>query len=1451
MFVSRAYRHFIFLFALIALISCTERSPDNPSTAASGPNHHVPDSPARSVIQSAISHSTCGDGVVDGTCAGTGEPCTCGADGTCGNGDDDLSNCTGGSPSCTTTEECDWGLWSENGAPTEDIVTGLCDATSPYDFNLCNTNADCSGSCDTVMENPMDMVVDGDYAYMVDDGHGLWVLDLSAYHSSLDPTDIKVNCTYLPSGSYNANAIQKLGDYLYVSFGHTGVSLFDIATLQSITTTGSSLSSCSSAEIDSQDTVFSSDIAVYNDILYVADSGNGLKRYQIAYSSGVPYISTACNEYTTYAAFSVEVLSNKAFISTGMAPTSYIVELDASVSCGSNLTYINDDSLSGYPGRLYKYGSYVYITNADTSTSADTFLAYSTSSCTASSCGPALTYSMSPQNSAIGEPQVVSLGSEISYSGRTKLLIPTVGYVSGFFNDSGWGGLEAVNPYNFSSGYYGGYQSTVDSGNPVIWTVRHDGDRLIELLNGNYGGTSGLAFLDITALGNSDLDPDACRRDCAAPHCGDGITDAGEDCDRGTSDTASCNYDGGTGTYACTARVCGDGYVNSAVEDCDTTSDTSTCNYDGGAGLAACTYSTCGDGYANAADSETCDDGDTGSCAGPCNSTCTGLYTHTCGNSTTECGEACDDGNTTDCDGCSADCTVSETGCGDGVICGSEVCDDGDTDNRTAGCNTDCTGAPAATCGNGVVEFPETCDSGSDNGTTTSSADYCNMACSDFCEEEPSGAGQHIQDSWAWIQTMGGTNDYNGAVDVVMDSEGNSYVVGKFGRFDNIFPGCDFDDFNSGYSAGFVAKINMRGVCQWLVHVPEGGGNNGVMGVDILEGSTTADDVIYITGYIHGSASFEPTVTGVGPFSYSCPNTSSMWCSFLARLDYSDTSNPDLEPPKFAWAKLAGNGGASGETGVVVRSTNPTTEDVVVLFSGAFLDPYTGVESAATTPDCLAVGSSSPASSLIPCKNGVGGYTLAKFDKHGERYWAIPLYISIRNTTLATQGVSWPTSNGMEMDQLGQIYVAGYYGGSNGAIGCSATQTVSTLPGYCSGGECGSGSGPCHLPPSTGNIEGVLAKISSSGTVDWVIHTTNDASAKAFNVAVDPNNTATITDDNIYVVGLADGTANLKWNGTSCSLNSTDEWYVAQFDYDGDLLECAGDTGIVSDLALQLDGDALITGWDDYATSMWLSRWAPGSSVNTLLTANRARAWAIDIEPKFNHVSIAGDTYKHLTIHTTFGDIDLEDDGYFNSINRRLGATLGGYLAHVATDSMICDSNYAQALPNCGDGTVQTVVGEQCDASGESSTCDDDCTYVVCGDGNLNSSAGESCDDGFTTACGACNANCSGAGSGSCGDGTVCSDNEECDEGGSNSDTTADACRTDCTLAHCGDGVIDDGEDCDDGASNSDTTADACRTNCMDPFCGDGTTDTGETCDDGMANGLGSGYCKNDCSGTQ
>lgn len=92
---------------------------------------------------------------------------------------------------------------------------------------------------------------------------------------------------------------------------------------------------------------------------------------------------------------------------------------------------------------------------------------------------------------------------------------------------------------------------------------------------------------------------------------------------------------------------------------------------------------------------------------------------------------------------------------------------------------------------------------------------------------------------------------------------------------------------------------------------------------------------------------------------------------------------------------------------------------------------------------------------------------------------------------------------------------------------------------------------------------------------------------------------------------------------------------------------------------------------------------------------------------------------------------------------------------------------------------------------------------------------------------------------GSCGDGVVDPDSEECDDG---NDDNTDECLSDCTFASCGDDYIQTGvEDCDDGNTVGD---DACPKDCTS-LCGDGMVHGDEECDDGNAENTDA--CTDDC----
>ena len=151
--------------------------------------------------------------------------------------------------------------------------------------------------------------------------------------------------------------------------------------------------------------------------------------------------------------------------------------------------------------------------------------------------------------------------------------------------------------------------------------------------------------------------------------------------------------------------------------------------------------------------------------------------------------------------------------------------------------------------------------------------------------------------------------------------------------------------------------------------------------------------------------------------------------------------------------------------------------------------------------------------------------------------------------------------------------------------------------------------------------------------------------------------------------------------------------------------------------------------------------------------------------------------------------------------------------------------------PVCGDDVVDVAQGETCDHGGTpTATCGALCQVIFCGNGFQE--PGEACDDGNNTPGDGCSANCQSK--------EVCGNSildlvegEECDDGPANSDETPDACRTNCALPSCGDGVTDTGEACDDG---NHVSGDGCRADCLsDESCGNGFIDLAadEECDDG------------------
>jgi cysteine-rich repeat protein len=263
----------------------------------------------------------------------------------------------------------------------------------------------------------------------------------------------------------------------------------------------------------------------------------------------------------------------------------------------------------------------------------------------------------------------------------------------------------------------------------------------------------------------SDQRAGACRLDCRQARCGDGVVDAGEDCDDGAGEPgdgcdAACAFEPGWScagrgvSMVCTAG-CGDGVLANA-EACDDGNTAigdgcnNNCIVEAGwrcDGAGPCAAAACGDRMA--VGDELCDV-EHAACVDcrmspgiACNSE---GCAEGCGNGVPGAFEQCDDGNSRRGDGCDVACRIepgwscSEAGCveacGDGRIVGQETCDFGYlagndatlsaacvSCNVVAGWACDATGCDES-CGNTLLDAREQCDDGA-----LVSGDGCSPNC--------------------------------------------------------------------------------------------------------------------------------------------------------------------------------------------------------------------------------------------------------------------------------------------------------------------------------------------------------------------------------------------------------------------------------------------------------------------------------------------------------------------------------------------------------------------------------------------------------------------------------------------------------------------------------------------------------------------------------------------------
>lgn len=152
------------------------------------------------------------------------------------------------------------------------------------------------------------------------------------------------------------------------------------------------------------------------------------------------------------------------------------------------------------------------------------------------------------------------------------------------------------------------------------------------------------------------------------------------------------------------------------------------------------------------------------------------------------------------------------------------------------------------------------------------------------------------------------------------------------------------------------------------------------------------------------------------------------------------------------------------------------------------------------------------------------------------------------------------------------------------------------------------------------------------------------------------------------------------------------------------------------------------------------------------------------------------------------------------------GATAGNVMSSpvLATrDLVLCGNGTVDGTEECDDGNVRDFDG-----------CSMDCLRELgrCGDGIVQTLLDEECEIGMIdTSRGLTCEDCRWRSS-TCGNGTM-EPGEACDAGSQNSNAPGAVCRSDCSLARCGDGIVDalQGEECDDGNR---VGADGCSAMC-------------------------------------
>lgn len=229
--------------------------------------------------------------------------------------------------------------------------------------------------------------------------------------------------------------------------------------------------------------------------------------------------------------------------------------------------------------------------------------------------------------------------------------------------------------------------------------------------------------------------------------------------------------------------------------------------------------------------------------------------------------------------------------------------------------------------------------------------------------------------NFLWANTIGGIN-WDEALSVVLDPQGNIYITGDFSDIVDFDPGSGTFNLNAATSNDiFICKMDAAGNFIWAKAMG-GMGDDGGTAI-ALDGMGN----IYTTGYFSASADMDP---GTSIFNVTSTGTYGV---FITKLDNAGN---------FIWSKAFG--GLSG-VGTNAMAIEQSTGDVYI--TGSFLGT---------------VDFDPAATSTIYTSAGNEDLYICKFDSSGNLLWA-----------KATGGPINEGGYSIALDAAGNVYTTGYF----------------------------------------------------------------------------------------------------------------------------------------------------------------------------------------------------------------------------------------------------------------------------------------------------------------------------------------------------------------------------------------------------------------------------------------